>query len=189
MGFRNGTWFFEGRNDAILQWRLKRFRALGANIRMGRDVKLLQTENMEIGDNVFFGNECYFDAVSRISIGSGCMFGPRVFCIAGSHNYDSPDLKAVPYDNRQIDLPVVIGDNVWIGGNVSVAPGTRIGEGSVIALGAIVAGEIPPYSVVMSEKASVVKYRNKEMYTSLVAQGAIYNSVFAGKPFEIVDSA
>lgn len=136
---------------------------------------------------MFFGAECYFEAVSNITIGSGCMFGPRVFCIAGSHNYDCSDLRAIPYDNRQVDQPVVIEDNVWVAGNVSIAPGAHIGEGSVIGMGAIVAGDIPPYSIVVGQKGMVVKKRSKERYEKLKHAGKIYSCMFAGKPFEMVD--
>lgn len=166
--------------------RLK-FGFLGNNVRFGDVSTFRGTEQMFVSDDVFFGPECYFHAVSEIRIDSGCMFGPRVFCIAGSHNYNSPDLKAVPYDNRQVDLPVIIEKNVWIAGNVSIAPGAHIGEGSVIGMGAIVVGDIPPFSIVVGQKGAVIKTRNKEQYKVLVAEEMIYNKVFAGKPFVMME--
>ena len=162
------------------------FGALGSGVRFGGTSSFFRSENIFVGGHVFFGAECYFEAVSEIHIGSGCMFGPRVFCVAGSHNYDSPDLRAVPFDDRQVDLPVVIGDNVWIGGNVTIAPGARIGEGSVVGSGAIVAGEIPPFSVVLGEKGQVVKSRDCSRYQRLVAEGAVFGRKYAGMPFEML---
>lgn len=135
---------------------------------------------------MYFARDCYFAASSSISIGSGCMFGPKVFCIAGSHFYDGEDLHSVPYDNRIVDLPVVIEDNVWIAGNVSIAPGSHIGKGSVIGLGCVVAGKIPPYSVVIGPKGQVVKQRDKERYEKLVASDAIFNKAYAGGSFETI---
>lgn len=160
-----------------------RFGFLGKNVRFGGISVFNRAENMYISDDVFFGSDCYFEAVSNITIGSGCMFGPRVFCISGSHNYNSSDLKAIPYDNRQVDLPIVVEENVWIAGNVSIAPGAHIGEGSVIGMGAVVAGDIPPFSIVVGQKGRVIKTRDKEQYERLVAEELIYNKVFAGKPF------
>lgn len=114
------------------------------------------------------------------------MFGPKVFCVAGSHYYDGEDLRSVPYDNRVIDLPVVIENNVWVAGNVSIAPGTHIGEGSVIGLGCVVAGEIPPCSIVIGPKGQVVKKRDEVRYRGLVECGGIFNEIFAGKPFVMI---
>lgn len=162
------------------------FAEMGHDVRFGGVSKFKRASNIHVGSNVFFGDDCYFEAVSRITIGSGCMFGPRVFCIAGSHNYDSADLRSVPYDNRQIDLPVTIEDNVWVAGNVSIAPGTRIGEGSVIGLGATIAGNIPAYSVVVGQKGMEIKQRNSSRYLELVAANSVYGSKFAGKGFEII---
>lgn len=177
------------RSDNSVKLKGKRicFGSLGNNVRFGGASIFNRAENMFVGDNVFFGAECYFEAVSDIIIGSGCMFGPRVFCIAGTHNYDCNDLRAIPYDNRQIDQPIVIEDNVWIAGNVSIAPGAHIGEGAVIGMSAIVAGNIPPYSIVVNQKGVVIKKRNIERYEKLKQAGKIYNDIFAGKPFEMAD--
>lgn len=174
------------RNTLRMNFKIMKFGSLGENVRFGGISTLLGTEHIYLADNVFIGPECYFHAISDIKISSGCMLGPRIFCISGSHNYNSPDLKAVPYDDRQVDLPVVIDCNVWVAGNVSIAPGTHIGEGSVVAMGATVAGEIPPYSVVVGNKARPVKNRNIERYKTLVEQELIYNKVFAGKPFQMM---
>lgn len=172
----------------IVRMNLKfiRFGSIGNNIRFGGVSWFGHAENIYVDDNVFFGPDCYFDAMTEIHIAAGCMFGPRVFCVSGSHNYSSTDLGAVPYDDRIIDLPIVIERNVWIAGNVSIAPGTHIGEGSVVALGAVVAGWIPPYSVVIGNKAQPVKKRDVEQYRRLVEQGRIYNMTFAGKPFYVM---
>lgn len=174
------------RNTVRMDFRTMKFGSVGSNVRFGGVSTLHQTENIYLEDDIFIGSDCYFHAVSDIRISSGCMLGPRVFCISGSHNYNSPDLESVPYDDRQVDLPILIDRNVWIAGNVSIAPGTHIGEGTVVAMGALVAGEIPPYSVVMGCKAQSVKIRDIEQYERLVDQGRIYNKVFAGKPFKMM---
>lgn len=175
------------RNSVVrIGWKRVRFGELGDNVRFGGRSVFNRPENIHVGSDVFFGADCYFEAVSSIVIGSGCMFGPRVFCIAGSHNYESPDLRAIPYDNRQIDLPVRIEDNVWVGGNVSIAPGAHIGEGSIIGMGAIVAGKIPPLSIVMCEKGQVVRSRDEAQYSRLKQEGRLYSRLYAGQPFEMI---
>ena len=160
--------------------------SLGDNVRVGGKVQLCNAQNLYIGDNVLLGNDSYIDAMSEIRIGNGCMLAPKIFMVAGTHNYAGSDLKAVPYDNRLIDSPIVIEDNVWIGGNVSIAPGAHIGKGSVIGLGCVIAGDVPPYSVVIGEKGRVIKRRSVKVYEHLVDLGLVYGKAFAGKDFEMV---
>lgn len=167
--------------------RIRKFKHLGENVRFGGRSRFDYSANIEIGDDSFIGRECYFSAISRISIGSGVMIGPRVMCVAGSHCYDAADLSALPYDDRQIDLPIIIEDNVWIGGNVSIAPGTHIGEGSVVAMGAVVCGDIPPLSVVVGEKGTILKSRDSAIYQTLKDGGQIYSKKYAGAPFRLVE--
>lgn len=174
-------------NTVMFGLKRRRFKRIGQELRFGGMCDFNHTDNIEIGSYVFFGQYCYFDAISQIKIGSGCMFGPKVFCVAGSHNYSSHDLRAVPFDNRQLNRPVIIEDNVWIGGNVSIAPGTYIGEGSVIGMGAVVAGEIPPCSIVVARKALVIKNRNEKQYQILKNNEMIYGRVFAGRGFEMME--
>ncbi|WP_163196847.1 acyltransferase [Bifidobacterium platyrrhinorum] len=163
-----------------------KLRELGLNVRFGGKSELCNSYNMIIGSNVFIGDGCYFNANSLISIGDGTMIGPHVFCYAGTHNYGSSDLNAVPFDDRYIDAPVIIEENVWIAGNVSIAPGTHIGKGAVIGMGCTVAGEIPPYAVVVGDKAHVIKYRDAQRYEELAGKGRVYGDVFAGKGFTFV---
>lgn len=168
-------------------WGLKKyyFGKLGENVRLiSRGSFFGHSENIYISDNVFIAGETYMDAVSDIRVGSGVMIGPRCTFIGSTHNYDSEDLKALPYDNTILDRNIVIEKNVWIAAGVLVCPGTHIGEGAVIGAGVCVYGDIPPFSVVVSNGYRIVKERNKETYQNLVNINAIYNVMFAGMPFE-----
>ncbi|PST45678.1 hypothetical protein CPA40_09870 [Bifidobacterium callitrichos] len=160
---------------------------LGLNVRFGGKSEICNAQNICIGSNVLIGEGCYFNANSLIVIGGGTMIGPHVFCYSGTHNYDSSDLNAVPFDDRYIDSPIIIEDNVWIAGNVSIAPGAHIGRGAVIGMGCTVAGDIPPYAVVIGNKAHIIKYRDAERYEELVKENRIYGDVLAGVGFTFVN--
>lgn len=64
--------------------------------------------------------------------------------------------RVAPDGTRQTDYPV-IEDEVWIGPHAIVVGGVTIGRGSRIAGGAFVTEDVPPYSVVSGNPASVVK--------------------------------
>ena len=61
------------------------------------------------------------------------------------------------------DLPykgdTVIGNDVWIGQNATFLPGVHVGDGCIIGANAVVASNIPPYSVVAGNPARVIKKR------------------------------
>jgi acetyltransferase-like isoleucine patch superfamily enzyme len=58
--------------------------------------------------------------------------------------------------------PVRIGRNVWIGFGACVLPGVTIGEGSVVGAKAVVAEDVPPFTVVGGNPARVIRRLNGE---------------------------
>ena len=54
---------------------------------------------------------------------------------------------------------IVIEDDVWIGYGVIILSGVTVGRGSVIGAGAIIAKDIPRYSVVIPRSSEVLKPR------------------------------
>jgi acetyltransferase-like isoleucine patch superfamily enzyme len=77
----------------------------------------------------------------------------------------------IPYDERDLLGPVVIGDCVWAGANVSIVPGITIGEGAVLAMGAVVTRDVGVGSVVAGNPARVIGQRDMGVYQQLKAQG------------------
>lgn len=53
--------------------------------------------------------------------------------------------------------PVRIGRNVWIGFEACVLPGVSIGEGAIVGARAVVAEDVPPYTVAAGNPARVVR--------------------------------
>lgn len=61
-------------------------------------------------------------------------------------------------DNRETLVnggDVILEDSVWIGANCIILPGTYIGRGSMVGAGSVVAGYVPPFSVVCGNPAVV----------------------------------
>jgi acetyltransferase-like isoleucine patch superfamily enzyme len=65
-------------------------------------------------------------------------------------------LKAAPA------RPVRIGRNVWIGFEACVLPGVTIGEGAVVGARAVVAEDVPAYTVVAGNPARVIRSLSSE---------------------------
>jgi len=134
---------------------------------------------MEIGDNSYIGPRCFFRCNGGLHIGEGVYFGPQVTIMTSNHNYDTG--RTLPYDHENIPRPVTIGDYVWVGASVCIVPGVTIGEGAIIAMGAVVAKDVPPLALVGGNPAKVIKYRDREHYELLKAQGKIRSPRVGGE--------
>lgn len=60
---------------------------------------------------------------------------------------------------RENDMPVTIGNGVWIGIRCLILDGVTIGDGAIVAAGAVVTKDVPPFAVVGGVPAKVLKYR------------------------------
>lgn len=111
------------------------------------------------GANVHFGNNVYanFNLTlvddTDIYVGDKVMFGPNVTVATAGHPID-PELR---YQAMQYNIPVHIGENVWIGANAVVLPGITIGDNSVIGAGSVVTKDIPPNVIAVGNPCRVIR--------------------------------
>ncbi|MBE6971989.1 MAG: acyltransferase [Ruminococcaceae bacterium] len=170
---------------ALADWRLRKkqrklyvqMQAVGRNVHICPGWNISSAAKMSLGSHVWIGENFYARAEGSVSIGSGTIISRNVEVWTANHNYDSEDLQTIPYDRRMVYKAVTIGENVWIGTHVLILPGAEIGEGAVIGAGTVVSGVIPPMAVVGGNPAKVIKYRDRETYERLKAEGTIYLDV------------
>lgn len=147
------------------------------------------TKHIYIDDFVSIGSDCFFYATkeSTIQIGKGSIIAPRCKLITSNHNYDSFNLRSIPFDNRNIVSGIKLEEAVWIGDSVIILSGVRIGKGSVIGSGSVVTKNIPDYAIAAGNPAKVIKYRNKEVFSQLYDDNKFYLSIdwsgLGGKEF------
>ena len=132
--------------------------------------KTLLTRNVILGCNPNFSG---MEIAGRGTVVFGDNFhsGKGCMIINQNHNYEG---DAIPYDETLIIKDVIIGDNVWLGNRVIILGGVTIGEGAIIQAGAVVVNDIPPYAIAGGNPAKVFKYRDKEHYETLKAQGKFH---------------
>lgn len=125
------------------------------------------------GKNVHFGNGVYanFNLTlvddCDIFVGNNVMIAPNVTITTGTH----PIHPGVRSKQAQYNLPVHIGNNVWIGAGVTILPGVKIGDNTVIGAGSVVTKDIPANVVALGSPCKVfrdinendMKYYNKNM--------------------------
>ena len=109
--------------------------------------------NTYMGDDVYANfNLTLVDDV-KITIGNHVMFAPNVTISAAGHPVE-PGLR---YRQAQYNLPVTIGDNVWIGAGTVILPGVSIGDNTVVGAGSIVTRSIPANVVAAGNPCRVIR--------------------------------
>lgn len=132
----------------------KYIKSAGNNINIGRKAQI--HKNTVIGDNSGVGRACVID--NGVTIGNDVMMGPDVLIYTQNHCISRTDIPMRLQGMTEI-RPVTIEDDVWIGARVCILPGVTIGKGSVIGACAVVAKDIPPYSVAVGNPVQIKKSR------------------------------
>ncbi|MCX5642464.1 MAG: acyltransferase [Candidatus Omnitrophica bacterium] len=139
------------------------FRKIGQNVIFEPGVLVFHPENIEIGNNVYFGHNtiikgyhqnrftidsntwigqnCFLHAAGGLFIGESVGIGPMVTIITSQHLADRIDRPIITTGLKF--APVTIGDGADIGCGSIILPGVKIGKGAIIGAGAVVTGDIP----------------------------------------------
>ena len=125
---------------------------------------------------VYVGDYCNFNGMSvlgggKVVFGDYFHSGTECMIISQNHNYEG---NKIPYDNTYKYKNIIIGDYVWFGNRVIVTGNVNIGEGAIIAAGSVVCKDVPPLAIVGGNPARVIKYRDKEHFYKLKAEGQFY---------------
>ena len=119
--------------------------------------------NTHLGKNVYANFNLTLVDDTHIFIGDYVMIGPNVTIATAGHPID-PELRMKV---AHFNIPVNIGNNVWIGANSVVLPGVSIGENSVIGAGSVVTKDIPENVVAIGNPCRVLREiseHDKEFY-------------------------
>lgn len=146
-------------------WPLKKFiviRSLkkrGKNIGGCYNLDAYDHRLIEIGENVFIGENANFATNVGIKIGDYVMFGPNVMILGGDHNFRIIGKPMFKVKSGGINKQVIIEDDVWIGARSIILKGVKISEGTVLAAGSIITETSIPYSVYGGVPARFIKWR------------------------------
>lgn len=114
-------------------------------------IAVLNGGHVTIGDSVAIARNSIVVCHDEIRIGDRCAIAPNVLIYDHDHKFGPGGIRPGYHT-----APVVIEKNCWIGAGVTILRGTHIGEGSTIGAGCIVKGEIPPHSLVTSDRSLTI---------------------------------
>jgi acetyltransferase-like isoleucine patch superfamily enzyme len=112
------------------------------------------------------------DKTTKVTIGKFCSIGGGVTLMTfGCHNTDWVTTYPFGHVHKGVfhmfdgtghpkkELPIVIGNDVWIGGNVTIIGGVTVGDGAVIAANSHVVKDVAPYAIVGGNPAKFIRSR------------------------------
>jgi acetyltransferase-like isoleucine patch superfamily enzyme len=115
---------------------------------------LLSQANTTIGQGVYIGPQCNIGACT---IEKDCLLGSGVHILSGKQQHNFSDLQTPIRDQGGTFTPITIGEDTWIGNGAIVM--ANIGKKCVIAAGAVVTKDIPDFSIVGGNPATIIKMR------------------------------
>ena len=151
----------------------RRFKSCGKNISISQAVSFKGWINIELGNNIGFGelNSIYSESMtneSSIRIGNDVSFnrnvminadvrgtiiiedkvlvGPNVVMRASGHRYEK---RGVPIREQGHHKGIImIKTGAWIGANAVILPDVTIGKGAIVAAGAVVTKDVNDFEIV-----------------------------------------
>ena len=136
----------------------KRFsllRLFGARIRSGaiaRSAKIYAPWNLENEHSMCIGPNVEVYNKDNVFIGVQAVISQDAYICTATHDITSPRMALVT-------KPIRIESQAWVAAKATILPGVTIGEGAVVGACAVVAKDVPPWSVVVGNPARVVGKR------------------------------
>jgi maltose O-acetyltransferase len=115
----------------------------GVYIADGRHLSLGHGSSIGVGSRIY-----------GATIGDGVMMGASVTILKDNHQLGE---GGTVLPGRTSPAPPVIEDNAWIGDGVIILPGRTIGAHAIVGAGAVVTKDVPPWSVVGGNPATVLR--------------------------------
>lgn len=134
---------------------------LGSNVYVGHNtiLKGYHVNRMEIGDDTWIGQQCFFHSAGGITIGDAVGIGPGVRILTSTHR--EPGVHRPIMEGEIAFAPVVIGAGSDLGVGSTILPGVTLGRGVQVGAGAVVVGDVPDFAVVAGVPARVLRMRDE----------------------------
>lgn len=121
--------------------------SLGDRVYIGHEtiLKGYHRGSLDIGDDSWVGQRCFFHSAGGIRIGREVGIGPEVKMLTSAHAFGAERQPVIRYGLTF--APIEVEDGVDLGIASILLPGVRVGEGAVIGAGSVVTHDVPPYEV------------------------------------------
>ena len=107
---------------------------------------------LEIGNNVWLGENCWIDNLGEVKIGDNVCLSQGAMLLTGNHNYKKESFDLIVGE-------IVLEDGVWVGAKAVVCPGVTMHSHSVLSVGSVLTKDAEAYGIYRGNPAVKVKER------------------------------
>lgn len=100
--------------------------------------------NISVGNHCFIGRDVEFNIRRSVQLGNDCLVAVGVRFIDHDHGIATGILVRLQHG---LEIPIEVGNDVWIGANAIILKGVIVGDGAVIAAGAVVVQSVPTMEI------------------------------------------
>jgi acetyltransferase-like isoleucine patch superfamily enzyme len=148
------TWWPNNRMTIKFRGFLHRpfFKKCGRNFQMASGVMLRDTQNIEIGNDVYIAYYAWLNGMGGVTLEDEVVIGPYVTISSLTHVYKNGSFRF----GGARSAPVSIGRGTWLAAHVSVSAGVCIGEGCLVAANSSVTKDVPDRMMVGGVPAKII---------------------------------
>jgi len=110
---------------------------------------------LEIGDNVWIGEEVWIDNLGKVKIGSNVCLSQGALLLCGNHNYKKETFDLIVGD-------ITLEDGVWVGAKAVVCPGVTMKSHSILTVGSVLTKDAEAFGIYQGNPAVLIKQRKVE---------------------------
>ena len=160
--FRRFVWYFKNifLFKSSLPWpnslKVLTLRFFGAKV--GKNVLIKPCVNikypwfLEIGDNVWIGEEVWIDNLGKVKLENNVCLSQGAMLLCGNHNYKKETFDLIVGD-------IILEEGVWVGAKAVVCPGVTMKSHSILTVGSVLTTDTESYGIYQGNPAVWVKER------------------------------
>ena len=125
---------------------------IGNNVLIKPCVNIKYPWFLEIGDNVWIGEEVWIDNLGKVKIGNNVCLSQGSLILCGNHDYSKESFDLIVGD-------ITLEDGVWVGAKAIVGPGVTMRSHSVLTAGSVLTKGSEAYGIYSGNPAVWKKQR------------------------------
>ena len=160
--FKTVFWYFTNifffKNPFVVSSRLKVFILKMFGAKVGNNVIIKPIVNikypwfLEIGSNVWIGEEVWIDNLTKVVIENNVCLSQGAMLLTGNHNYKKKEFDLILGE-------IVLKEGCWIGAKSVVCPGVTVGSHAILSVGSVTSSNLNPYTIYKSHECKTIRQR------------------------------
>lgn len=128
-------------------------KSCGKNFQVGIGAKIEHMHNIEIGNDVYIGPDCWICGIrGGIRFDDQVIIGPKISMVSSNHSPINNSFRFGPGVGAEIN----IGKGTWIAANAVILAGVSIGDCCLVAAGAVVSKDFESFSIIGGVPAKLI---------------------------------